>query len=234
MQNSLKVNSCSPCKSIPNETTMLNLKELWSLFDFAYPGLLGTLPTFLEEFAVPITQGGYANASKVQVRSEEVGGRGDVRGAGLGQVETAYRCAVVLRDTMSPYLLRRLKADVQMSVQLPSKSEQVLPTLLRSLQSSRRRSSIPGPLLPTHAVPAQPLPGVPRLPPVRADPDRRPRRLRRARHAEVRLILPRLDWARLGTCAGSCATTRTCSRAKASTLRRTTLGRRSPAEWDGG
>lgn len=44
-----------------------NLRELWSLFDFVFPGKLGTLPVFLEQFAVPITQGGYANASEVQV-----------------------------------------------------------------------------------------------------------------------------------------------------------------------
>ena len=44
-----------------------NLKELWSLFDFIFPGKLGTLPIFLQQFAVPITQGGYANASRVQV-----------------------------------------------------------------------------------------------------------------------------------------------------------------------
>ena len=31
-----------------------NLKELWSLFDFCFPGLLGTLPTFQEEFEDPI------------------------------------------------------------------------------------------------------------------------------------------------------------------------------------
>ena len=44
-----------------------NLKELWSLFDFVYPGKLGTLPVFLQQFSTPITQGGYANASTVQV-----------------------------------------------------------------------------------------------------------------------------------------------------------------------
>lgn len=44
-----------------------NLKELWSLFDFIFPGKLGTLPVFLAHMAVPITQGGYANASEVQV-----------------------------------------------------------------------------------------------------------------------------------------------------------------------
>lgn len=46
-----------------------NLKELWSLFDFVFPGKLGTLPVFMEQFSVPITMGGYSNASPVQVRS---------------------------------------------------------------------------------------------------------------------------------------------------------------------
>ena len=40
------------------------------------------------------------------------------------QVSTAYKCAVVLRDLIAPYLLRRRKADV--SAQLPKKTEQVL------------------------------------------------------------------------------------------------------------
>ncbi|XP_077207126.1 DNA excision repair protein ERCC-6 isoform X2 [Paroedura picta] len=84
-----------------------NLKELWSLIDFVFPGKLGTLPVFMEQFSVPITMGGYANASPVQVK-------------------TAYKCACVLRDTINPYLLRRMKADVQMSLSLPDKNEQVL------------------------------------------------------------------------------------------------------------
>lgn len=44
-----------------------NLKELWSLMDFVFPGKLGTLPDFMQHFAVPIVQGGYSNASDVQV-----------------------------------------------------------------------------------------------------------------------------------------------------------------------
>lgn len=39
------------------------------------------------------------------------------------QVSTAYKCAVVLRDLISPYLLRRRKADVE--AELPEKTEQV-------------------------------------------------------------------------------------------------------------
>ncbi|KAK9470228.1 SNF2 family N-terminal domain-containing protein, partial [Dipodascopsis tothii] len=82
-----------------------NLTELWSLFDFVFPGRLGTLPVFQSQFSVPISIGGYANATNVQV-------------------QTAYKCACVLRDLISPYLLRRMKADV--ASDLPKKSEQVL------------------------------------------------------------------------------------------------------------
>ncbi|KAI6210840.1 hypothetical protein M3Y96_00370600 [Aphelenchoides besseyi] len=84
-----------------------NLKELWSLIDFVYPGRLGSLKEFTERFANPITQGGYANATKVQVR-------------------TAYKCACLLRDAINPYMLRRMKKDVEMVLNLPEKSEQVL------------------------------------------------------------------------------------------------------------
>ena len=76
-----------------------------SLFDFVYPGKLGTLPVFTAEFALPIAAGGYAAATPAQAR-------------------TAFRTAVVLRDLVAPYLLRRRKADV--AAQLPAKTERVL------------------------------------------------------------------------------------------------------------
>lgn len=82
-----------------------HLKELWSLFDFVFPGKLGTLPIFHTQFIIPITMGGYSTASKAQVH-------------------TAYKCSLVLRDLISPYLLRRLKKDV--ATQLPEKNEQIL------------------------------------------------------------------------------------------------------------
>lgn len=84
-----------------------NLKELWSIFDFIFPGKLGTLPVFMEQFATPITQGGYANASDIQV-------------------QIAYKCSCVLRDTIKPFLLRRTKAEVNSRLKLPERSEQVL------------------------------------------------------------------------------------------------------------
>ncbi|KAI5802729.1 SNF2 family N-terminal domain-containing protein [Pyronema domesticum] len=82
-----------------------NLVELWSIFDFVYPGCLGTLPTFKQEFEIPIRIGGYKNASNIQV-------------------QTATQCALSLKATISPYLLRRMKADV--AKDLPQKDEKVL------------------------------------------------------------------------------------------------------------
>jgi DNA excision repair protein ERCC-6 len=81
------------------------LVELWSLFDFIFPGRLGTLPVFQTHFEIPIAAGGFANATSFQV-------------------QTAYKCALELRELIDPYLLRRLKSDV--AIQLPEKQEQVL------------------------------------------------------------------------------------------------------------
>ncbi|KAL8720639.1 MAG: hypothetical protein Q9225_002539 [Loekoesia sp. 1 TL-2023] len=82
-----------------------NLIELWSLFDFVFPMRLGTLVNFRNQFEIPIRQGGYANASNLQV-------------------QTAMKCAETLKDTISPYLLQRFKIDV--ASDLPKKTEQVL------------------------------------------------------------------------------------------------------------
>lgn len=95
-----------------------NLIELWSLYDFVFPGRLGTLPVFQAEFAIPISHGGYANASVVQVR-------------------TAHKCASVLKDLISPYLIQRLKRDVAAS--LPKKTEQVLFCRLTEFQKKAYR-----------------------------------------------------------------------------------------------
>ena len=90
-----------------------NLVELWSLFDFVFPMRLGTLVNFRQQFEIPIKQGGYANASNLQV-------------------QTAMKCAETLKDTISPYLLQRFKVDV--ASDLPSKSEKVLFCKLTKLQ----------------------------------------------------------------------------------------------------
>ncbi|XP_011157094.1 DNA excision repair protein ERCC-6 [Solenopsis invicta] len=84
-----------------------SLKELWSLFDFILPGKLGTLPVFLEHCAAPITRGGYANATPLQEA-------------------TALQVATMLKNTITPYMLRRTKTDVKHHLTLPQKNEQVL------------------------------------------------------------------------------------------------------------
>ena len=43
------------------------LSKLWLLFDFVFPGKLGVLSIFGAEFVAPISIGGYANASTLQV-----------------------------------------------------------------------------------------------------------------------------------------------------------------------
>ncbi|XP_023943234.2 DNA excision repair protein ERCC-6 [Bicyclus anynana] len=98
----------TPHRIIITGSPMQNsLQELWSLFDFMRPRLLGTYAAFMEHFAVPITQGGYANATEYQ---EAI----------------ALEIAKALKDMITPYMLRRTKAEVQEHIKLPEKNEQVL------------------------------------------------------------------------------------------------------------
>ena len=69
------------------------LAELWSILDFANPGLLGGLDAFRRDFAVPVER--FANA------------------------EAAAR----LRRVVAPFLLRRLKSDPKVIDDLPAKNE---------------------------------------------------------------------------------------------------------------
>lgn len=104
----------TPNRIILSGTPMQNnLSELWSLFDFVFPMRLGTLVNFRNQFEFPIRQGGYANASNLQV-------------------QTASKCAETLKDAISPYLLQRFKIDV--AADLPKKSEQVLFCKLTKIQ----------------------------------------------------------------------------------------------------
>lgn len=98
----------TPHKLLITGSPMQNsLQELWSLFDFMRPGLLGTHAAFMEHFAMPITQGGYANATEYQEA-------------------TALEIAKALKAMITPYMLRRTKAEVQEHINLPEKNEQVL------------------------------------------------------------------------------------------------------------
>jgi hypothetical protein len=58
--------------------------------DFIYPGRLGSLQDFSAKFAIPITQGGYANASPLQVR-------------------TAFKCACLLRFFLWFFMKKKYK-----------------------------------------------------------------------------------------------------------------------------
>jgi len=93
-----------------------NLIELWSLFDFIFPGRLGTLPIFQEEFETPIKIGGYANAKNLDVK-------------------IGYQKAVILKELIQPFLLRRVKMDVARD--LPSKQEFVLMCRLTQYQKEK-------------------------------------------------------------------------------------------------
>ncbi|KAI1618188.1 DNA excision repair protein ERCC-6 [Exophiala viscosa] len=112
----------TPNRIILSGTPMQNnLIELWSLFDFVFPMRLGTLVNFRNQFEIPIRQGGYANASNLQV-------------------QTAFKCAETLKDAISPYLLQRFKIDV--ASDLPKKSEQVLFCKLTAMQRKEYKSFI--------------------------------------------------------------------------------------------
>ncbi len=78
------------------------LAELWSILEFANPGLLGPLESFRKTFAIPIERFGDDQA------------------------------AVRLRKVSSPFILRRLKSDPRIIDDLPAKQEmKVLCTLTR-------------------------------------------------------------------------------------------------------
>ena len=82
------------------------LAELWSIFEFANPGLLGPLEAFRREYALPIER--YGNDS----------------------------AAERLHKVVSPFLLRRLKSDPTIIADLPPKNEmKVICTLTREQAS---------------------------------------------------------------------------------------------------
>jgi DNA excision repair protein ERCC-6 len=111
------------CKQLKSHRRLLlsgtpiqnKLKELWSLFDFVHPQLLGSLDVFQHEFSDAIEKSGYTNAT-------------------LLQVEVGYQCAVKLRELISPYFLRRTKAQLQ--INLPSRKEKVLLCEMTEVQHS--------------------------------------------------------------------------------------------------
>ncbi|AFN83659.1 DNA repair and recombination protein [Encephalitozoon romaleae SJ-2008] len=90
-----------------------NLGELWSMFDFVNPGLLGSHTSFHEEFEEVIRRGGYKSATNLQV-------------------EKAYKHSLMLRSLIEPYILRRTKS--QISHKLPSKEDKIVFCTLTPVQ----------------------------------------------------------------------------------------------------
>ncbi|POM85099.1 SNF2 family N-terminal domain protein [Cryptosporidium meleagridis] len=92
-----------------------DLKELWSLIDFVYPGKLGTLPVFEQQFVIPIKQAELRNAAKVQTMR-------------------ALNCTRILQELIKACILRRRKHELQDILKLPSQAEHVLFCNLTSVQ----------------------------------------------------------------------------------------------------
>jgi superfamily II DNA or RNA helicase len=68
-----------------------NLAELWSVFDFALPGYLGTLARFSAEYRGPI------------------------------EIDRSEASADALRKAIAPFIMRRLKTDAAVAADLPDK-----------------------------------------------------------------------------------------------------------------
>lgn len=58
------------------------------------------------------------------------------------QIQIAYKCATVLKEFISPYLLRRSKVDVKSHIELPEKNEQVLFCQLTDVQRNLYKAYI--------------------------------------------------------------------------------------------
>ncbi|KAH9309094.1 hypothetical protein KI387_037005, partial [Taxus chinensis] len=70
-----------------------NLREMWALFDFCFPGLLGDKRDFKERYEHPILR---ANDKKASQRQKWIGSK----------------AAEDLRNKIQPYFLRRMKSEV--------------------------------------------------------------------------------------------------------------------------
>ncbi len=89
-------------KSIPARTFIAmsgtpvenRLSEYWSIMDYANRGLLGSLPSFVKEYAIPI------------------------------QKDHDHEVAARFKRVAAPFLLRRLKSDKSIITDLPDKVEQ--------------------------------------------------------------------------------------------------------------
>ena len=96
-----------------------SLQELWGIFHFVHPGLLGTIATFNSIFHDPIRRGSSPRATRQDVRD-------------------AYEFSRQLKARIAPFFLRRLKEEVNM--QLKGKTEDILYVKLTDDQLTQYRT----------------------------------------------------------------------------------------------
>lgn len=113
-QNNLNNQQLLPFKRLALTGTPLenHLEEIWSIFDFLNPGLLGTYNEFKTKFALPIEK----------FRDKD-------RAAALSKL-------------LQPFILRRLKSDPQIISDLPEKIEMEVPIPLTPEQASLYQAAL--------------------------------------------------------------------------------------------
>jgi SNF2 family DNA or RNA helicase len=88
------------------------LSELWSIMDFANPGLLGPFTTFKDRYAVPVERWRDADA------------------------------AARLRRIVAPFMLRRVKSDPAVAADLPPKIESIVACTLTREQATLYQATV--------------------------------------------------------------------------------------------
>jgi SNF2 family DNA or RNA helicase len=84
-----------------------NLTELWSLFSYVEPGLLGDLEFFTKKFCQVIIKGGYQGASEFEQ-------------------ESSKQCTQELRQLIQKHILRRTKKQLAKDCKLPDRNEYIV------------------------------------------------------------------------------------------------------------
>ncbi|OMJ08732.1 DNA repair and recombination protein RAD26 [Smittium culicis] len=134
-----------------------NLLELWNLFDFVYPNLLGSQQQFSKQFEEPITnsknlknlkskKSDYYTTSSTSKSFKNLTRKNNLlqpaNKSGPENLDTVYNTMVELRSIISPFLLRREKSNVTKS--LNQVSELVLVCNLTKIQINMYKNFITG------------------------------------------------------------------------------------------
>ncbi|NQY64667.1 MAG: DEAD/DEAH box helicase [Alteromonadaceae bacterium] len=107
--SSIKANSRIALTGTPIENRLM---DLWSIFNFLNPGILGTRTAFRKEFEIPI------------------------------QRDNDIRKTKILKNLVEPFILRRLKTDKNIIQDLPDKIEQKVYCELTKEQASLYQSIV--------------------------------------------------------------------------------------------